>query len=45
LALAECKAEDTEVPDGDWYNDLGTLKLCGTGRLFSTFLMAGRQPD
>jgi hypothetical protein len=29
--LAEWKAEDPDVPDGDWYKDFGTFKLCGTG--------------
>ena len=31
-----------EVPDGDWYKDFGTFKLCGAGRYASTFLMAGQ---
>ncbi len=30
------------MPDGDWYKDFGTFKLCGTGKLPSTFLMAGQ---
>ena len=33
FALAEWKAEDPDVPDGDWYKDFGTFKLCGKGRL------------
>src|SRR5450759_974593 len=36
--LAEWKAQDPDVPDGDWYKDFGTFKLCGTGRFPSTFL-------
>jgi hypothetical protein len=40
--LAEWKAQDPDVPDGDWYRDFGTFKLCGTGRFPSTFLMAGQ---
>ena len=40
--LAEWKSQDPDVPDGDWYKDFGTFKLCGTGRLPSTFLMAGQ---
>ena len=31
-----------EVPDGDWYKDFGTFKLCGSGRYPSTFLLAGQ---
>jgi len=35
-------AEDPDVPDGDWFKDFGTFKLCGTGRLPSAFLLAGQ---
>lgn len=40
--MAEWKAQDPDVPDGDWFKDFGTFKLCGTGRLPSTFLLAGQ---
>ena len=40
--LANRKSQDPDVPDGDWYKDFGTFKLCGRGRLPSTFLMAGQ---
>jgi len=40
--LAEWKAEDPDVPDGDWFKDFGTFQLCGTGRFPSTFLLAGQ---
>ena len=40
--LAEWKARDPDVPDGEWYKDFGTFKLCGTGRYPSTFLLAGQ---
>lgn len=30
-----------EVPDGAWYKDFGTFKLCGHGRIPRTFLLAG----
>ena len=39
---AEWKAQDPDVPEGDWYEDFGTFKLRGTGRLPSTFPMAGQ---
>ena len=42
FALAEWKAQDPDVPDGDWYKDFGTFKLCGSGRYPNTFLMAGQ---
>ena len=40
--LAEWKRQDPDVPDGDWYKDFGTFKICGTGRYPSTFLLAGQ---
>jgi hypothetical protein len=40
--LAEWKAQDPDVPDGDWYKDFGTFKLCGKGKFPSTFLTAGQ---
>jgi hypothetical protein len=40
--LAEWKAQDPDVPDGDWFKDFGTFKICGTGRHPSTFLLAGQ---
>lgn len=40
--LAEWKAPDPEVPDGPWYKDFGSFKLCGEGKYPSTFLTAGQ---
>jgi len=40
--LAEWKAQDPDVPEGDWYKDFGTFKMCGTGKFPSTFLLAGQ---
>ena len=40
--LAEGKMQDPDVPDGDWYKDFETFKLCGTGKFPSTFLLAGQ---
>ncbi|HUB01074.1 MAG TPA: hypothetical protein VL983_00235 [Terriglobales bacterium] len=31
-----------EVPDGRWYKDFGSLKLCGEGKLPKTFLLKGQ---
>ena len=31
-----------EVPDGPWYKDFGSFKLCGEGRLPKTFLLPGQ---
>ena len=31
-----------EVPEGEWYKDFGTFKLCGEGEFPKTFLLAGQ---
>lgn len=31
-----------EVPEGDWYKDFGSFKLCGCGSLPKTFLLRGQ---
>jgi hypothetical protein len=31
-----------EVPEGDWYRDFGSFKLCGRGPLAKTFLLRGQ---
>jgi hypothetical protein len=31
-----------DVPEGDWYKDLGSFKLCGRGPLPKTFLLHGQ---
>lgn len=31
-----------EVPDGAWYKDFGSFKLCGEGKYPKTFLLAGQ---
>lgn len=30
------------VPEGDWYKDFGSFKLCGSGSLPKTFLLRGQ---
>jgi hypothetical protein len=30
-----------QVPEGEWYKDFGSFKLCGEGRYPKTFLLAG----
>ena len=30
-----------EVPEGDWYKDFGSFKLCGRGSLAKTLLLRG----
>ena len=31
-----------EVPEGNWYKDFGSFKLCGQGKYPKTFLLAGQ---
>ncbi|MGB8473044.1 MAG: hypothetical protein WCE61_03030 [Candidatus Acidiferrum sp.] len=35
-------ASDPEVPEGDWYKDFGSFKICGEGKLPKTFLVKGQ---
>ncbi|MBY0374688.1 MAG: hypothetical protein K2Q23_11880 [Bryobacteraceae bacterium] len=30
------------VPDGDWFKDFGSFKLCGSGPFPKTFLLRGQ---
>jgi hypothetical protein len=32
------------APDGDWYKDFGSFKLCGSGQYPKTFLTRGMKP-
>lgn len=31
-----------EVPEGDWYKDFGSFKICGSGSFPKTFLLRGQ---
>jgi hypothetical protein len=31
-----------EVPEGNWYKDFGSFKICGDGALPKTFLLRGQ---
>ena len=31
-----------EVPEGDWFKDFGSFKLCGEGKFPKTFLLPGQ---
>ena len=35
---------EPHAPDGDWYKDFGTFKLCGSGELPKTVLIKGMKP-
>lgn len=32
------------VPEGEWYKDFGSFKLCGEGKYPKTFLLTGHAP-
>ncbi|MDH4326758.1 MAG: hypothetical protein OEW90_21685 [Betaproteobacteria bacterium] len=43
--LYEVKAwreSEPEAPDGPWYKDFGSFKICGEGRFPKTFLLRGQ---
>jgi hypothetical protein len=40
-ALREGMESKPEVPEGGWYKDFGSFKLCGEGSLPKTFRLKG----
>ena len=36
------RESELEAPDGDWYKDFGSFKICGTGKYPKTFLLRGQ---
>ena len=42
LRLMEWRRSDPEAPEGPWYKDFGTFKICGEGRFPKTFLLRGQ---
>lgn len=34
-----------DVPEGQWYKDFGSFKLCGEGKYPRTFLVAGQAAE
>jgi hypothetical protein len=42
FALEEWRLHSPDVPEGAWYKDFGSFKLCGEGRLPKTFLLQGQ---
>ena len=33
------RASEAEAPEGEWYKDFGSFKLCGEGKYPNTFLL------
>ena len=42
FALEEWRRHSPDVPDGKWFKDFGSFKLCGEGRYPKTFLLKGQ---
>lgn len=36
------RESEPEAPDGLWYKDFGSFKICGEGKFPKTFLMMGQ---
>jgi hypothetical protein len=36
------RESEPEAPDGPWYKDFGSFKICGEGELPKTFLLKGK---
>jgi hypothetical protein len=41
-ALKLWRESEPEAPEGPWYKDFGTFKVCGADRFPKTFLLAGQ---
>jgi hypothetical protein len=42
LRLLAWRKSQPNAPDGPWYKDFGSFKLCGEGRYPKTLLLAGQ---
>ena len=42
LALQERVRTEPVAPEGDWYKDFGSFKICGQGSIPKTFLLRGQ---
>jgi len=40
--LKSWRESEPEAPDGPWYKDFGSFKICGEGRFPTTFLLKGQ---
>jgi hypothetical protein len=36
------RESEPEAPEGEWYKDFGSFKICGEGKLPKTFLLSGQ---
>jgi hypothetical protein len=42
LRLKRWRESEPEAPEGEWYKDFGSFKICGEGRYPKTFLLPGQ---
>lgn len=42
LALQAWRASAPEAPEGEWFKDFGSFKICGEGKYPKTFLLRGQ---
>lgn len=40
--LKEWRESEPEAPEGPWYKDFGSFKICGEGQYPKTFLLRGQ---
>jgi hypothetical protein len=40
--LKRWRESEPEVPEGEWFKDFGSFKICGEGKFPKTFLLAGQ---
>lgn len=40
--LKAWRESDPDAPEGPWYKDFGSFKICGEGRYPKTFLLRGQ---
>jgi hypothetical protein len=40
--LRQWVSSNPEVPEGEWFKDFGSFKICGRGSLPTTFLLRGQ---
>jgi hypothetical protein len=40
--LKSWRESEPEAPDGPWFKDFGSVKVCGEGRFPKTFLLRGQ---
>ena len=36
------RESEPDAPEGEWYKDFGSFKICGEGKFPKTFLMKGQ---